>query len=73
MTVKKAIAIAQEQIKRNHQFIKEIEEVKQIHPDHSEEQLSNRMCLLLTKMADGKIITLKKILKELEPKINIEN
>lgn len=68
MTAKKAISIVKEKLQRSQQFIKEIDEENQKHPDNSLEQISNRMYLIITKMADGEINTLKKILKELETK-----
>ena len=66
--MKKAISIVKEKLQRAQQFINEINEENQKHPDNSLEQISNRMYLIITKMADGEINTLKKILKELETK-----
>ena len=68
LTIKKAIFIAKKNIECNQKFIKEVEEENKNNPDISKEQLGNRMNQLVTKMADFEIITLKKILKELEPK-----
>jgi len=68
LTVKKAIFIAKKNIECNQKFIKEVEEENKNNPDISKEQLGNRVNQLVTKMADFEIITLKKILKELEPK-----
>ena len=68
LTVKKAIFIAKKNIECNQKFIKEVEEENKNNPDISKEQLGNRMNQIVTKMADFEIITLKKILKELEPK-----
>ena len=68
LAVKKAIFIAKKNIECNQKFIKEVEEENKNNPDISKEQLGNRVNQLVTKMADFEIITLKKILKELEPK-----
>ena len=68
LAVKKAIFIAKKNIECNQKFIKEVEEENKNNPDISKEQLGNRVNQLVTKMVDFEIITLKKILKELEPK-----
>ena len=68
MTVKKAIRIAKETIKANQIFIKNVEEDKINYPDNSLEQIGNRICTLVIKMADGENNILQKILKELETK-----
>jgi len=69
LTLRRAIKIAKETIKANHAFIKNVEDDQINYPDNSLEQLGNRICTLVLKMADGENNTLKKILKELEAKL----
>jgi len=73
LTVKKAIRIAKETIKTNKIFIKNVEEDKIKYPDNSLEQIGNRMCALVIKMANTENNILQKILKELETKTSLNH